>query len=95
MVDQHVDTPPTAVERTVLGAGAVPTGVPPVNEGKTVAAWTTVAIVLVGSVVCALGIAFGQPWLAWTGGGVVVAGVIVGGVLRAAGYGQPKRPTAR
>ncbi|HEY0117787.1 MAG TPA: HGxxPAAW family protein [Cellulomonas sp.] len=95
MVDQHVDAPATAVQRTVLGAGAVPAGVPPVNEGKTVAAWTTVAIVLVGAVISALGVAFGQPWLAWTGGGVIVVGLIVGGVLRAAGHGQPKRPTAR
>ncbi len=95
MVDQHVDAPATAVQHTVLGTGTVPAGVPPVNEGKTVAAWTTVTVVLVGSVVCALGISFALPWLAWTGGGIVVAGVVVGGVLRAAGHGQPRRPAAR
>lgn len=97
MVDQRVGTPATAVGRTVLGAGVpgateVPVATPPVNEGRTVAAWTTVAIVLVGAVVSALGVAFGLPWLAWTGAGVIVVGLVVGGVLRAAGFGQPKRP---
>ena len=96
MVDQHVDAPAAAVERTVLGAGVpgareVPVGPPPPNEGKTTAAWTTVAIVLVGAVVSAVGVAAGLPWLAWTGGGVIVVGLVVGGVLRSRGHGQPKR----
>ena len=100
MVDQRVDTPaaaPVAAGRTavgagVLGAATVPVAGPPPNEGRTVAAWTTVAIVLVGAVVVALGVALGQAWLDWVGAVVILAGLVVGGVLRAAGFGQPKRP---
>lgn len=96
MVDQHVDSPAAAVERTALGTptpgvSEVPPSAAPANEGRTVAAWTMVAIVLVGAVVTAVGIATGLPWLAWVGAGVIVVGLIVGGVLRSVGYGQPKR----
>ena len=89
MVDQHVDPSTTGVHRTVLGTGKVPPTVAPANEGRTVAAWTTVTIVLIGAVVAALGVAFALPWLGWTGGGVIVVGAVVGGVMRAAGRGQP------
>jgi hypothetical protein len=88
MVDQHVPSPAPALTPTVLGAGTPPRSGPPSNEGHTVAAWTTVAIVLVGAVVVALGIALSLPWLAWVGAGVIVVGPIVGGVLRSLGHGQ-------
>ena len=90
MVDEHLDPSTTGVHRTVLGTGKPPVNVPPANEGRTLAAWTTVTIVLVGAVVAALGVAFALPWLGWTGGGVTMVGLVTGGVLRAAGHGQPK-----
>ena len=95
MVDQHVDTPATAVDQPVPAAASRPSEVPlaaaPANEGKTVAAWTTVAIVLVGAIVAALGVASGQVWLDWTGAAIVLAGLVVGAFMRRAGYGQPRR----
>lgn len=96
MVDQRVDAPATparhaALPAGVLGAAKLPAGGPPPNEGRTVAAWTTVAIILVGAVMAALGVALGQAWLDWVGAVVIVGGLVVGAVLRAAGYGQPKR----
>ena len=105
MVDQQVERPTTAadtpvapVERTVLGSGGrgvaeVPARPAPPNEGKTVAAWTTVAIVVVGAIVVAVGVAVSLPALAWSGAGVVVVGLVVGAVLRSLGYGQRARGT--
>ena len=96
MVDQHVDAPATAVDQPATGGAAsgvseVPLAAAPANEGRTLAAWTTVAIIIIGGIVAGLGVAFGQPWLAWTGGGVIVVGLVVGAIMRAAGHGQPKR----
>lgn len=80
----------------MLGAGRteavhLPPSAAPRNHGRTVAAWTTTVIVLVGAVVAALGVALAQPWLAWVGGGVIVAGLIIGKVLQVIGLGQ--KPT--
>ncbi len=95
MVDQHVDVPATAVEQAgqtgTARAAEVPLAVPPANEGKTVAAWTMVAFILVGAILVAFGIAAAQAWLDWAGAAVVLLGLVVGAVLRRAGYGQPPR----
>ncbi len=89
MVDQHVDVPASRhTPSSILGAASVPPSGPPANEGRTVAAWTTVAIIVLGGIVAGLGVALAEPWLAWVGGGVIVAGLVVGGVLRSMGYGQ-------
>ena len=57
------------------------------SEGHSVAAWTAVAIILVGSLVMALAVVF--PSLLWfvVGAIVVVVGAIAGKVLAMAGYG--------
>ncbi len=95
MVDQHVDMPATAVEQPVPAAAPRVTEVPlaaaPANEGKTVAAWTTVAIIVIGAIIAALGVATGLAWLDWTGGAVILVGLVVGAVMRRAGFGQPGR----
>ena len=93
MVDQHVDTPGEAAGRPVLGPGGpaaveLPPNPAPANEGRTVAAWSTVMIVVVGAVIAAVGVAVSLPALAWSGAGVVVIGLIVGRVLGSLGYGQ-------
>ena len=90
MSHQPLDDQPS---NRVLGAGRteavhLPPSVAPRNHGRTVAAWTTTVIVLVGAVVAALGVAFAEPWLAWVGGGVIVAGLVVGKVLQVMGLGQ-------
>lgn len=89
MVDQHVDAPAAkGAPSSILGAASVPPSGPPPNEGRTIAAWTTVAIIVVGGIVAGVGVALATPWLAWAGGGVIVVGLVVGGILRSMGYGQ-------
>ena len=73
----------------------MPPSAAPRNHGRTVAAWTTTLIVVVGAVVAGLGVALAEPWLAWVGGGVVLAGLIVGKVLQMMGLGQPGSARAR
>jgi fatty acid desaturase len=95
MVDQHVETHMTASDRPVAAPASRVAGLPiaaaPANEGKTVAAWTTVAIIVVGAIVAALGVALGQAWLDWTGAAIILAGLVVGAFMRRAGFGQPRR----
>ncbi|MCT1866132.1 hypothetical protein M3B90_01110 [Dermabacter sp. p3-SID358] len=61
---------------------------PPQNEGKTVAAWTFSAFVLLGAVLFALGMITGQSVLLLVGVGSVVLALVAGFILRAAGFGQ-------
>jgi hypothetical protein len=57
------------------------------GHGHSVAAWTAVAVVLVGAVVMALAVLF--PHLVWfvIGAVIVVLGAIIGKVLAMAGFG--------
>jgi hypothetical protein len=91
MADETAGTP--AVMGAERSSGAekdlLPPGPPPRNHGRTVAAWTTTTVVIVGAVAVALGMTLSQPVLTWVGAAVVVAGLVVGGVLRALGHGQP------
>ncbi len=61
---------------------------PPQNEGKTVAAWTFSALVLLGAILFALGMVTGQSILLLVGVGSVVLAIVVGFILRTAGFGQ-------
>jgi len=58
------------------------------SEGHSVAAWTAVGIILLGSLVMALAVVF--PSLTWfiVGAVVVLVGIITGKVLAMAGYGE-------
>jgi len=58
------------------------------SEGHSVAAWTAVGIILLGSLVMALAVVF--PSLMWfiVGAVVVLVGIITGKVLAMAGYGE-------
>lgn len=66
----------------------LPVAAPPTNHGHTLAAWVTVVLVLLGSVISALGVMDGQPWIFWAGLGVVLVGVVAGRVLKMLGFGQ-------
>ena len=57
------------------------------GHGHSVAAWTAVAIILVGAVVMSLAVVF--PHLVWfiIGAVIAVLGAIVGKVLAMAGFG--------
>lgn len=61
---------------------------PPQNEGKTVAAWVFSACVLLGSVLIALAMITSQNILLIVGLASVLLALVVGFVLRAAGFGQ-------
>jgi hypothetical protein len=67
------------------------------GEGHSPAAWTAVIIMLIGFALGTVFFWFDQPWLvAIVGGGLVVIGLIVGWIMKKAGYGvggekdQPK-----
>ena len=57
------------------------------EHGHTVAAWTTVAVVLVGFMISGLAIVFAQPLAFWLGIVVAGLGVVVGKLLSMAGLG--------
>jgi hypothetical protein len=60
------------------------------SHGNTVAAWTAVVIMIVGSVIAGVSVWFVSPVGFWVGIGVVVLGAITGKVLQVMGYGQEK-----
>jgi hypothetical protein len=64
------------------------------SHGHSVAAWTAVGIVLVGSLVMSLAVAFAVVWLFIVGAVVAVAGGVAGKVMTAMGYGA-EAPGAR
>lgn len=68
----------------------LPPVAPPRNHGHTVAAWVAMTSVMVGATAAAVGFVLPALWLVWTGAGVAVLGLLVGGVLRKAGLGQPE-----
>lgn len=68
----------------------LPPVAPPRNHGHTVAAWVAMTAVMLGATLVAVGFVVPAQWLVWTGAGVIVLGLLVGGVLRKAGLGQPE-----
>ena len=74
---------PTRTETMHLPPTSAPT-----NHGRTVAAWTTTWVVVLGGVVAGLGVALTVAWLFWAGLGVVAAGLVLGKVLQVLGHGQ-------
>lgn len=58
------------------------------DHGSTPAAWTTVALVVVGFVVGAFALVVGATAWVVVGGGIVVAGGIVGKVMQLMGLGR-------
>ena len=58
------------------------------NHGRTPAAWTTVAIMLLGSLVSAVAVLVAQPWLFFVGLGVIALGVVVGKLMSMMGLGS-------
>ncbi len=61
----------------------------PGNHGNSIAAWTMVAIIILGSLVIAFGVAFGRHSLDIVGVVVCALGVAVGSILSKAGFGAP------
>lgn len=77
-------------EGTQAGSSNLPPSGPPANHGKTPAAWTTLLLVTLGSIACAVGFVVESWPLAIAGGAVAVLAVVVGKVMQAMGFGQPR-----
>lgn len=73
-----------------MSAGTIP------GHGNSPAAWTTVIIMLIAFAIGTFAFWFDIAWLVWASAGLVVIGAIVGGILKAVGFGvggdryQPK-----
>lgn len=65
----------------------VPQGGHALGHGHSVAAWTAVAIILVGCLLAALAVIFTAVWLFILGVVVVVLGALTGKLLSAMGFG--------
>ncbi|GAB3589409.1 HGxxPAAW family protein [Calidifontibacter terrae] len=59
------------------------------NEGKSVASWTAVWILLVAATVIGFGVMFNITALWIIGAVLVLIGVVAGKALTAAGFGSP------
>ena len=57
------------------------------HEGNSVAAWTAVSIIMLGSLVSAIAFPLTSTWLFWVGIVVIVLGVVAGKVLAMMGFG--------
>lgn len=65
----------------------------PYGHGHSMAAWTAVSVVMLGSLLMCIGvgIGFAATWLVVVGAVVVAIGGILGKVLTAAGFGSQNR----
>jgi hypothetical protein len=63
------------------------------DHGHTLAAWTAVTVMFLGSCVSGAAVIAAQPWLFFVGLGVIVVGAIAGKVMQMMGLGaQPTPP---
>lgn len=65
------------------------------HHGNTPAAWTTVVIIMIASVVSTLAVILANWPLFWGGLGLAAIGAIIGKAMQAAGYGQPSMARRR
>jgi hypothetical protein len=57
------------------------------GEGHSPAAWTAVAVSLVGILIGTVAFFLDIPWLVWAAAGLTLVGFILGFVLAKAGFG--------
>ena len=60
------------------------------SHGNTVAAWTTVGILILGSLVMCIAVVLTSLWVFVGGALIAVAGLVAGRLLSMAGYGMPR-----
>lgn len=58
------------------------------DHGHSVAAWTGVTLILIGSTLISCGVFFSWAWANWAGTAVVVVGLMAWYGLVKAGYGE-------
>lgn len=61
---------------------------PYANHGNTVAAWIMIAIMTVGLLVGAIAYDLDNPPVVFVGAAIIAVGIVVGLILKQAGYGQ-------
>jgi len=61
------------------------------SHGHSVAAWTTVTIIIIAAAIMAFAVLFPNEWVFAGGAVLVVAGLVAGKVLSMAGYGAAGR----
>lgn len=61
----------------------------PTNHGRTLAGWVTNGLIVLGTLIAAIGLMIPHIPVAWVGAGIVVVALAVGATLRALGFGQP------
>jgi hypothetical protein len=61
------------------------------DHGNSVAAWTGVAVIMLGFLVASIGVGMTSVWISIVGGVVVVLGAAAWKVLAALGYGTATR----
>ena len=57
------------------------------HEGNSPAAWTAVVIMLVGFSIGTIAFFFEVVWVVWASAALVIIGLLVGYILKRAGYG--------
>ena len=60
------------------------------GHGNTPAAWMGVFLMLLGGTITAIGLVIENPTILYVGIALVVAGPVVGLIMRAAGKGKPR-----
>ncbi|HEX8498123.1 MAG TPA: HGxxPAAW family protein [Actinomycetales bacterium] len=60
------------------------------NHGNTVAAWTTVGLIMVATLIMCIAVVITSLWVFLAGVAVVGIALVVGKLLANAGYGMPK-----
>lgn len=63
------------------------------NHGNTTASWAMVGIMIVGSIIAAVGFCISNTIILVVGVAVIALGIVAGIVLRSAGYGQGGKHT--
>lgn len=58
-----------------------------IGHGNSVAAWACVLTMIVGAIVAGIAFANSAWTVFWIGCGIVVLGLVLGGILKAAGFG--------
>jgi uncharacterized membrane protein len=58
-----------------------------IGHGNSPAAWTCVLIMIVGSIAAGIGFVMASHLVFWAGIAVMFIGLIVGGIMKKAGYG--------
>jgi hypothetical protein len=61
-------------------------------HGQSVASWTAVGLIMLGSLIMAIAVVVTTVWLFVVGAVVVVAGAVAGKVLSAMGFGVSGKP---